>query len=105
MAVARYELGIGVGGTVTDFVLRERATDALFVGKTLTTPADPAQGALAGLRRLLRATGVPAAAIGQRCCAAARRGAGRRKTRAAGGAWGSCSRRRSPHGTRIRHWR
>lgn len=39
-------IGIDIGGTFTDLVLIDSATGAVLVGKTLTTPADPAQGFL-----------------------------------------------------------
>lgn len=48
-----YRLGIDIGGTFTDLVLLETGSGQMFTGKTLTTPHDPAQGVLAGLRQLL----------------------------------------------------
>ena len=59
----RYELGVDIGGTFTDFVLRDAQTGRLHLGKTPTTAADPARGALAGLAALLAEAGVPAGAV------------------------------------------
>jgi 5-oxoprolinase (ATP-hydrolysing) len=46
-------LGFDIGGTFTDFVLTDPATGALRLHKRLTTPEDPAVGALDGLRRII----------------------------------------------------
>ncbi len=46
-------LGFDIGGTFTDFVLSDPATGALRLHKRLTTPEDPAIGALDGLRRII----------------------------------------------------
>ncbi|HVY15483.1 MAG TPA: hydantoinase B/oxoprolinase family protein [Rhodopila sp.] len=46
-------LGFDIGGTFTDFVLADPATGALRLHKCLTTPEDPAIGALDGLRRIV----------------------------------------------------
>jgi len=46
---------VDIGGTFTDFVLQDVATGAVVVGKHLTTPRDPSEGALAGLDALLEA--------------------------------------------------
>jgi N-methylhydantoinase A len=42
-----------IGGTFTDFVVADRSRRRAFTGKALTTPADPAQGVLRGLRDLI----------------------------------------------------
>lgn len=42
-----------IGGTFTDFVVADRSQRRAFTGKALTTPADPAQGVLHGLRELI----------------------------------------------------
>jgi N-methylhydantoinase A len=57
------DLGVDIGGTFTDVALYDPVRGRLSIGKTLTTPDDPARGALAGLRALLAATGTPAPAI------------------------------------------
>ena len=52
----RYRIGFDIGGTFTDFVLldtQRHRRSALH--KCLTTPHDPAVGALAGLDELLHA--------------------------------------------------
>jgi N-methylhydantoinase A/oxoprolinase/acetone carboxylase beta subunit len=60
-----WRLGLDIGGTFTDFVLQDTATGGVTVGKELTTPADPAVGVFRGLDALLRAAGVPLAAVDQ----------------------------------------
>jgi N-methylhydantoinase A len=46
-------LGIDIGGTFTDFVLRDESTGRIHVHKTLTTPDDPARAVLEGTSELL----------------------------------------------------
>lgn len=46
-------IGIDVGGTFTDVVLIDDATGAIVTTKVPTTPHDPAQGAVNGVRRIL----------------------------------------------------
>ncbi|MEO8713505.1 MAG: hydantoinase/oxoprolinase N-terminal domain-containing protein, partial [Acetobacteraceae bacterium] len=50
---SRYRIGFDIGGTFTDFVLTGSATGALRLHKRLTTPEDPAIGALDGLRQVI----------------------------------------------------
>jgi N-methylhydantoinase A len=59
-----YRLGVDIGGTFTDFVLEEVASGKLHLGKTLTTPTDPSDAVINGLRSLLASTGVAAGDIG-----------------------------------------
>jgi N-methylhydantoinase A len=47
----RFKVGIDVGGTFTDFFVREAAREPV-IHKVLSTPADPSLGVLAGLREL-----------------------------------------------------
>jgi 5-oxoprolinase (ATP-hydrolysing) len=47
-------IGFDIGGTFTDFVLADPGTSALRLHKRLTTPEDPAIGALDGLRQIIR---------------------------------------------------
>ncbi|MCC7425787.1 MAG: hydantoinase B/oxoprolinase family protein [Alphaproteobacteria bacterium] len=54
-----------IGGTFTDLVLLDRATGALHLHKCLTTPDDPARGALGGLDDLLGRVGVRHDAIAE----------------------------------------
>ena len=49
-----YRLGVDVGGTFTDLVQVDDATGAFFHMKTPSTPSDPSQGVLEGLRRICR---------------------------------------------------
>jgi 5-oxoprolinase (ATP-hydrolysing) len=52
--VSTLRIGFDIGGTFTDFVLTDPATGALRLHKRLTTPEDPAIGALDGLRQIIR---------------------------------------------------
>jgi N-methylhydantoinase A/oxoprolinase/acetone carboxylase beta subunit len=58
-----YRLGFDIGGTFTDFVLRDTQTGALHVHKRLTTPHDPSVAVMEGVRMLLQQAGVSAAEI------------------------------------------
>jgi len=51
-------VGIDIGGTFTDLVLLEGG--GVHVAKVLTTPRDPAEGALNGFRRILEISGTAA---------------------------------------------
>ena len=53
-----YRLGIDIGGTFTDYVLLDDRSGELRLHKRLTTPRDPAEGALFGLEELLQAGGL-----------------------------------------------
>ena len=53
MSQSALDLGVDIGGTFTDVVLYDPLRGRLSIGKTLTTPDDPARGALAGLRAVL----------------------------------------------------
>jgi N-methylhydantoinase A/oxoprolinase/acetone carboxylase beta subunit len=59
-----YRLGVDIGGTFTDLVLIEEGTGRAFVGKTLTTPREPADGVVKGLAELLGRHGLAAGRIG-----------------------------------------
>ena len=61
--MARYRLGVDIGGTFTDFVLEDVATGRLHLGKTLTTPREPGDAVIEGMGRLLRETGIAAGDI------------------------------------------
>lgn len=50
-------IGIDIGGTFTDFVVYDHDAGHVKTFKVLSTPADPAQAVLEGLRRLSPATG------------------------------------------------
>ena len=48
--MARYRVGIDIGGTFTDFVIYRPATGEIETFKLLSTPYDPALAVLDGLR-------------------------------------------------------
>ena len=50
--------GIDIGGTFTDLLLVDAASGEFWVGKTLTTPEDPARGVRVGLQDVLAQAGV-----------------------------------------------
>ena len=53
-----YQLGFDIGGTFTDFTLIDSHTGQLKVFKSLTTPDDPAQGALNGMQEFYDKVGI-----------------------------------------------
>ena len=55
--VSHLRCGFDIGGTFTDFVLTDPAQPAPRLFKLLTTPEDPAVGALVGLRAIVAAHG------------------------------------------------
>ena len=50
--MTQYRVSADIGGTFTDFVV-QRSDGPVLVGKVLTTPDDPADGVLKGLRMQL----------------------------------------------------
>jgi N-methylhydantoinase A len=58
-------IGIDIGGTFTDFLLINDQTGEFSVFKALTTPHDPSEAVLAGLRTLLEQAYADPAQIGQ----------------------------------------
>ncbi|MEM7049268.1 MAG: hydantoinase/oxoprolinase family protein [Acidobacteriota bacterium] len=58
-----YRLGVDVGGTFTDLILIDDASGATFRVKTPSTPADPSQGVLTGVRRILDESGAEPGAL------------------------------------------
>ncbi len=64
MPATRWRVGFDIGGTFTDFVLYDGTGRAVRLHKCLTTPDDPAQGALDGLAALLDGAGLALADIG-----------------------------------------
>ena len=58
-----YRLGVDVGGTFTDLILIHDDSGASHRVKTPSTPADPSQGVLHGVRRILEESGVDAGAL------------------------------------------
>lgn len=61
----RYRLGFDIGGTFTDFVLLDAATGGITLFKCLTTPADPAEGALTGIRAITEQAGIAVADLSE----------------------------------------
>lgn len=59
-----YRAGIDVGGTFTDCVLIEDATGQVTVAKVPSTPENPAEGFLRGLRRVCAAAGIRLGDVG-----------------------------------------
>jgi N-methylhydantoinase A len=53
-----HRLGVDVGGTFTDLLLVNDETAELFRVKTPSTPADPSEGVLVGVRRICEDSGV-----------------------------------------------
>jgi N-methylhydantoinase A len=53
-----HRLGVDVGGTFTDLLLVNDETAELFRVKTPSTPADPSEGVLIGVRRICEESGV-----------------------------------------------
>jgi N-methylhydantoinase A len=58
----RWFAGVDVGGTFTDLALAS-SDGRLVTAKVATTPADPRDGVVAGIARVLARSGVPAAAV------------------------------------------
>ena len=57
-------IGIDVGGTFTDVVLLDDADGRVWTAKVPTTPADPVEGALNGIARILQVSGAQGREIG-----------------------------------------
>jgi len=57
----RYQIGIDVGGTFTDFALYNVDSQELSIGKVLTTPADPSEAVLVGVEELVSSAGLAVA--------------------------------------------
>jgi N-methylhydantoinase A len=55
---ARFRVGVDVGGTFTDIVAVEEGSGTILVAKVHTVPADPSQGCIAGIDRLLAEHGL-----------------------------------------------
>jgi N-methylhydantoinase A len=61
---SRYQVGVDIGGTFTDLVLVDTQSGSVAVGKTLTTPDDPATAVETGIRGLLSDASIDPAQIG-----------------------------------------
>ncbi len=62
---APLRLGIDIGGTFTDFVLLDPVAGTMRLHKCLTTPNDPAVGALEGVRAILAEHGAALPAVAE----------------------------------------
>jgi len=60
-----WRLGFDIGGTFTDFVLVSEETQEMLLHKVLTTPKDPAKGALEGIKALIQRAGLTLGDLGQ----------------------------------------
>ena len=63
-STASLRVGVDIGGTFTDLIAFDARTGALSIGKTLTTPGEPAQGVIAGLGETLAIAGMGPEAVG-----------------------------------------
>jgi N-methylhydantoinase A len=63
MSASTLSLGIDIGGTFTDLVVYEHASARFHTHKELTTPADPSDGVIAGVRQLFKLTELDYAAV------------------------------------------
>lgn len=63
MKPQHYRVGVDIGGTFTDIFLLAEEDGTVAIGKVLTTPRDPALAVVNGLRDLLAAHGIAAAAV------------------------------------------
>ncbi len=61
--MARYRIGVDIGGTFTDFSVYEVDSGRVFGLKSPTVPHDPVEGLAAGLEALERERGVPPAEV------------------------------------------
>src|SRR5262245_23652483 len=59
----RYRIGVDIGGTFTDFALFDDAGGEIVVHKQLTTPADPSQAVIEGVRTVTAAAGIRPAEV------------------------------------------
>src|SRR5919108_2946892 len=59
-----YRLGVDVGGTFTDLLLVDDESGEMYRVKTPSTPAEPSQGVLAGVRRICDESGVAPGDVG-----------------------------------------
>ncbi|MEM7424164.1 MAG: hydantoinase/oxoprolinase family protein, partial [Pseudomonadota bacterium] len=57
--MSRFALALDVGGTFTDVILADRAGGALWIAKSPSVPAAPAQGFFGGVDKMLAESSVP----------------------------------------------
>ena len=63
MAQRRIRIGIDTGGTFTDVVAFEEGTGELVTTKTPSTPSNPADGFITGVRKVLELMGATGADV------------------------------------------
>ncbi len=63
MAAKSWSVGVDVGGTFTDLYAFDRATGTIALHKTASTPANPAEAIIEGLRELSAKAGFPTEAV------------------------------------------
>jgi len=63
MQVGHWSIGVDVGGTFTDLFAFDRESGLMALHKTPSTPANPAEAILTGLRELSLKSGLPLAAM------------------------------------------
>ena len=63
MTQKTYRVGVDIGGTFTDIFLLSSAGGEVVIGKVLTTPLDPSQAVVQGLRDILAAHDIPPPAV------------------------------------------
>ena len=56
-------VGVDIGGTFTDLMLHDTDTGAVSVHKVRSTPDDPGEALIRGIRELCEQSGVPASAL------------------------------------------
>ncbi|NQV85521.1 MAG: hydantoinase/oxoprolinase family protein, partial [Woeseiaceae bacterium] len=61
----RYRIGVDIGGTFTDLVMIDTLDGRLYNEKVLTTPYDPSQCVLDGVKKIIDANGVSATEVSQ----------------------------------------
>lgn len=61
--MSRIRIGIDTGGTFTDVVAMDEDTGAILTTKTPSTPADPAEGFLEGIDKVLKSLGLDGSAV------------------------------------------
>jgi N-methylhydantoinase A len=59
----KYSIGVDTGGTCTDVALVDRESGRFWTAKTLSTPGDPSQAFIEGIRQVLAKAGIAPGAV------------------------------------------